>query len=101
MPERNRDTRWCVNCDIWGVSLGLNNLPRIDFALVKSRIEKIRRLEQGDCRSRMAVTGFHYFVANRAQMWYRYREPWHTGTAVFRPQIAKRKIIVPRFATLK
>jgi hypothetical protein len=49
---------------IGGQLLGLNNPPRI----VKSGIKKIRRREQGGCRCKMAGTGFHSVVANRAQM---------------------------------
>jgi hypothetical protein len=51
-------------------SLGLNNPPRtgIGFTLVKSRIKTKRRRKQGVCRCKMAGTGFHSVVANRAQM---------------------------------
>jgi hypothetical protein len=53
-------------CQLWPLvlSLGLNNPTRIGFKLAKSRIKKIRRRKQGDCRYQMTGTGFHSFVAN-------------------------------------
>jgi hypothetical protein len=50
-------------------SLDLKNPPRKGFILVKSRMKKIRRCEQGYCRCKMpGTTGFYSVVANRAQM---------------------------------
>jgi hypothetical protein len=45
----------------FGVNLGLNNSPRIGFTLVKSRLKKIRRWEQGDSRCKTAGAGYHLF----------------------------------------
>jgi hypothetical protein len=49
-------------------SLGPNNMPRISFKLVKSRIKNKRRFKQGASRCKMAGTGFHCFAKIRAQI---------------------------------
>jgi hypothetical protein len=49
-------------------SLGLNNIPRISFKLVKLRIKNIRPFKQGASWSKMAGTGFHSIAKLRAQM---------------------------------
>jgi hypothetical protein len=50
------------------VSLGLNNSPRIGFTFVKSGIKKIRRRGQWNFRCKIAGTGIHSVVANRAKI---------------------------------
>jgi hypothetical protein len=47
-------------------SLGLNNMPRISFKLVKSCIKNIRRFKQGAYRCKMAGAGFHCTAKLRA-----------------------------------
>jgi hypothetical protein len=47
-------------------SLGLNNMPRISFKLVKSRIKNIRHFKQGASRCKMAGAGFPCFAKLRA-----------------------------------
>jgi hypothetical protein len=56
-------------------SLGLNNMPRISFKLVKPRIKNIWRFKQGASRCKMAGAGF--------------------------PCFAKLRTPTPRFATIK
>jgi hypothetical protein len=49
-------------------SFGPNNMPRISFKLVKSRIKNRRRFKQGASRCKMAGTGFHCFAKLRTQI---------------------------------
>jgi hypothetical protein len=47
-------------------SLGLNNMTRISFKLVKSRIKNIRCFKQGASRCKMAGAGFQCIAKLRA-----------------------------------
>jgi hypothetical protein len=77
-------------------SLGLTNPPRTGFTLVKSRIKKKRRREQGDCRYKMVGFGFpsvsklHAQICNvdRGNLWF--------GCA----RIATKKMAALRIATI-
>jgi hypothetical protein len=56
-------------------SLGSNNMPRISFKLVKSRIKNIQRFKQGASQCKMVGAGFQC--------------------------IAKLRALIPRFATIR
>jgi hypothetical protein len=72
--------------------LGLTLTP------VKSLVENERCIKQVDCQCKMANTGFHSVVANRAQMC---TADHGIGTTLFKPWIATKKIIVLRIARVK